>query len=119
MNRSRTNIIKYVFIVFIIILAVITYITYKKNNPIQKEDTQAVIEENANIIKEMKLGIAEFDTINPILTKNRNVQSITKLIFDSLITFDENYNFNYGLAKEISKKSNREYVIKFRRKIHS
>ena len=117
MNRSRTNIIKYVFIVFIIILAVITYITYKKNNPIQKEDTQAVIEENANIIKEMKLGIAEFDTINPILTKNRNVQSITKLIFDSLITFDENYNFNYGLAKEISKKSNREYVIKLKENI--
>lgn len=117
MNRSRANIIKYVFIVFIIILAIITYITYKKNNPEQKEETQAVIEENKNIIKEMKLGIAEFDNINPILTKNRNVQSITKLIFDSLITFDENYNFNYGLAKEISKKSNREYVIKLKENI--
>lgn len=117
MNKSKTNIIKYGFITFIVILAVITYMTYKKNNSKPKETSQTVTTLNSNMIKEIRLGIAQFDTINPILTRNKNVQAISKLIFDSLITFDENYNFNYGLAKEISKKSNKEYVIKLKENI--
>ena len=34
------------------------------------------------IINELRLGIAEFDTINPILSNNRNAQDIAKIIYE-------------------------------------
>ena len=36
--------------------------------------------------REIKLGIAQLDTINPILSKNKNVQDVTKLIFEPLVS---------------------------------
>ena len=41
---------------------------------IQKEETEEEI-------TEIKLGVASFDSINPILSKNKNVQDISKIIF--------------------------------------
>lgn len=118
MKASRSDIIKYIFILFVIVLAIITYVVYQKTTS-KEENVQAnTEEENYNIVKELRLGVAEFDTMNPILSDNKNVQQISRLIFDSLITFDENYNFNYSLAKEISKTNNKEYVIKLREEVY-
>ena len=118
MKSSRSDIIKYIFILFVIILAVITYVVYQKTTSKANEPQAKKEEEEYNIIKELRLGIAEFDTINPLLSNNKNVQQISKLIYDSLITFDENYNFNYSLAKEISKTNNKEYVIKLKDNVY-
>ena len=117
MKKSKTDITKYIFILFVIVLAIVTYVVYQKSTSTQEDTNQTKIEESQNIVKEIRLGIAEFDSINPILSKNKNVQQISKLIFDSLITFDENYNFSYALASEISKTSNKEYIIKIKENI--
>ncbi len=114
MRTSKSDIIKYVFAVFVIILAVVTYFVYQKSTNKKVGVVQEKTKETYNIVKELRVGVAEFDSMNPLLSNNKNIQSISKLIFDSLITLDENYNFNYNLATEISKTNNTEYIIKLK-----
>lgn len=63
-------------------------------------------------VKELRLGISNFDTINPLLTKNKEVLNIDKLIFEPLISIKENYETELCLATECSKTSETSYVIK-------
>ena len=54
-------------------------------------------------IKDLRLGISNFDSINPLLSNNKEVLNIDKLIFEPLITIDENYKTSLCLATECSK----------------
>ena len=60
----------------------------------------------------MRLGISNFDTINPLLSNNKEVLNIDKLIFEPLISIDENYKTKLCLATECSKTSETSYIIK-------
>ena len=60
-------------------------------------------EETENVVKELRLAISGLDTINPIISANKHVQEISRIIFDSLIELDENFAINGGLAEEIEK----------------
>ena len=54
-----------------------------------------------NIIKELNIGIAEYDNINPILSNNRDIQYIDKLIFQSLMDITYDFKIENLLAKNI------------------
>ena len=43
------------------------------------------------ISNNIRIGIIDFDNINPILSNNKNVQDISRLIFDPLYTLTEDY----------------------------
>lgn len=58
-----------------------------------------------------------FDTINPILSQNKNVQDITKLIFEPLITLTSDYKAELCLAKEWAKQSDNSYLIKLKENV--
>ena len=58
-----------------------------------------------------------FDTINPILSNNKNVQDISKLIYDPLVTLTSDYKAEACLAKEWAKQSNNSYIIKLRENV--
>ena len=45
-------------------------------------EEEPVEEAEEETIKEITLGIAEFDTINPILSNNKHVKEISKKIFE-------------------------------------
>lgn len=111
---------RYIFILFIIII--IIYAFYKVK--IQKKDSNnsdnSIVQTNNKEIKkstEITLAIPEFDTINPIITNNKKVQDIDRLIFEPLINITENYKLEYCLAKECAKTSNTTYIIKIRETI--
>jgi len=95
MNKS--NAFKYIFIVVIVILGIVTYSIYKKDTK-EKESKNVVqeVEETANVVKELRLAISGLDTINPIISQNRQVQEISKIIFDPLIALNENYEKEYA-----------------------
>lgn len=57
------------------------------------------------------------DTINPILSKNKNVQDITKLIYEPLVTLNPEYKATACLAKEWAKQSDNSYLIKLRENV--
>ena len=83
----KSNFVKYIFIIFVVII--IVFVIYKlTNNKTDESEGQPTIEQTESeneIIKEISLGIAEFDTINPILSKNKYVQEITKIIYEPLL----------------------------------
>lgn len=54
------------------------------------------------------------DTINPILSHNKNVQDISKLIYDPLVTLTADYKAEPCLATEWAKQSDNSYLIKLR-----
>ena len=43
------------------------------------------------ITKEITLGVAEFDTMNPILSQNKHIQEISRIIFEPLLEIDKDY----------------------------
>ena len=69
----------------------------------------------STIQKDIRLSIAEFDTINPILSKNRNVQEISRIIFEPLVTLNENYKLQFCLADDIVKQDDLNYLISIRK----
>lgn len=60
----------------------------------------------------MRIAISNFDTMNPLLSNNKEVLNIDKLIFEPLITINENYQAELCLATEYSKTSDTSYIIK-------
>lgn len=108
----KSNSIKYLFIIFIILILVIAiFIIKKEENEHQQE---IVANDQEEKIKEIKLGIAQLDTINPILSNNKNVQDISKLIYEPLVNLTSDYKAEACLAKEWAKQSDNSYLIKLR-----
>ena len=70
--------------------------------------------EEDEIIKEISLGIAEFDTINPILSNNKYVQEISRIIYDPLFELNEEYKLQKCLVKDWAKTSETTYLLKLR-----
>jgi len=83
-------------------------------NDVQIVNTQ---QEHMEIITSIRLPIVNFDTINPILSKNQNVQDICRLVYEPLLNIDENYKIELCLAKEWSKVSDTSYLIKLKENI--
>lgn len=87
----KSNFFKYIFILFVVgIIIFAIYSIYFKEDKIQNDVIETNKEEVVEI-KELRLGISNFDTINPLLSSNKEVINIDKLIFEPLITIDENY----------------------------
>lgn len=57
------------------------------------------------------------DTINPILSNNKNVQDITKLIYEPLVNLTSDYKAEPCLATEWAKQSDNSYLIKLRENV--
>lgn len=114
----KSNFSKYIFVIIVIGLVVYSaYIIYGQKEEIQKEETIVNnIEENP-IIDNIRVPIVNFDTINPIISNNQNVQDIARLIYEPLLDIDENYKIKLCLAKECSKVNQTSYVIKLKENI--
>ncbi len=110
----KSNWIKYVFIIFIIGILVFSVYKFKKDEADKKLDEVDTSKSQEEMEKEIKLGIAGIDTINPILSKNKNVQNITKLIYEPLVNLSSDYKAEPCLAKEWAKQSGNSYLVKLR-----
>lgn len=86
------------------------YVVYIKDNG-NINNVQAKTKD-IEISKEISIGITNFDTINPILTKNLEIQHITKLIYDPLINITEDFDIEPAIAEEWSKLDELTYIIK-------
>ena len=107
------KIMKYLFLLIVVgILAFAVYKGMKGNEKTTKEELKdKKIEQENTVQKDLRLAVAEIDTFNPYKSNNRNVQEISKLFYDSLITFDQNYNLKLELAKDIQKINDLNYKV--------
>lgn len=111
----KTNFIKYIFILVVIILiGFAVYTIYKEEDIPQNQIPAENIEQEVAVATDLRLAIVGFDTMNPILSNNKNVQDISRLIFESLLTVDENYKLKLCLAKEWSRTGDTSYIIRLR-----
>ena len=109
----KNNFVKYIFITFIIIIVIA--VIYKLNTPEEtKKEEEPTISEVEEIVKEINLGVAEFDTMNPILSQNKHVQEISRIIFEPLFELDKAYKLQKCLAKDWAKTSKTTYLVKIR-----
>lgn len=111
----KSNVIKYIF--FVIIAVLLIFAVYKVNsNDKEKGGTSGGSNpaKPQEITKEIKIAIAELDTINPILSKNKNVQEVSKLIFEPLVNIAQNYKAEPCLATEWAKADGNSYILKLR-----
>lgn len=109
----KANLFKYIFFIILITLIIISvYILYKDGNvkSIATEQNKMKI----NLLEEINIGILEFDTINPILSTNRDTQYVCKLIFEPLLDITKDFKLENKLAKEFSKINNKTYIIKLK-----
>lgn len=110
----KSNFFKYIFIIFAIGIMIFAIIKIKKDENKVVQQVTETEEEVQEEIKEIKLGVASFDSINPILSQNKNIQDISKIIYEPLITLTKDYKLEYCLAKEIAKQNDTVYLIKVR-----
>lgn len=115
MIKLGNNILKYLFI--IIVIGLIGFGTYKMLQN-DKQENHPVIDQTSTvntIQTDLRLAICNFDSINPYLSNNRNVQEISRIIYEPLVTLNEAYKLEYCLAEEIAKTDELNYVIKLRK----
>ena len=82
MKNNIFGVLFFIFIVIIMGFAIYKVSSGKETenlNNTEKATSIATSEKGTDIT----LAISGFDTINPIITKNKQVQDVTKLIFDS------------------------------------
>lgn len=109
----RTNFFKYIFVFFVIgIISYAIYVLYFKDNTnkgdlFKNEQVDQIVE-----ITDLRIGVSNFDTINPLISNNKEILNIDKLIFESLMNITEDYKTELNLAKECSKISDYSYIIK-------
>ena len=112
--NSNNNVFKYIFAAVVVCLVgYIMYIIVQNRSNVEDyslDQTSTL----SNIQTDLRFSIAGLDTINPLLSKNRNVQEATKMIYDSLVTLNGNYKLEYCLAEEIAKTDDLTYVVKLR-----
>ena len=108
-----SSIFKYIFIIFAIgIIIYAGYIIYNNQIANASENTQEVVNAEENIIKDLRLAVTDFDTINPLITNNKEILNIDTLIFEPLFALNENYELIPCLATECSKTGDNTYVVK-------
>jgi len=111
------NLLTYIFALFVIILvSYAVYFVYKEN---QNKNNESIIGEGEKIValSDIRLGIVSLDTLNPILSKNKHYQDISKLVFNSLLTISEEYKIENLLAEEWSVVNDTSYIVKLRNDI--
>lgn len=113
----KSNWIKYIFIIFIIIIVIFAIYKIRKDEEVKEQEEAYTASTQEEKTTEIKLGIANLDTINPILSQNKNVQDITKLIYEPLVNLTSDYKAEPCLATEWAKQSDNSYLIKLRENV--
>ena len=101
------------------ILVIITYIIYYQffENTNDNKNIEIGEIENNQIMEDIRLPIISYDTIDPIISNNQNVQDIAKIIYEPLLDIDEEYKIKLCLAEEWAKINATEYVIKLKENV--
>ena len=113
----RNSWFKYLFILFAIGIVIFAVVKIKGDEENKKQEQLAKENKQEERIKEITLGVAEFDSINPIISRNLNVQNISKLIFEPLINLSNTFKPEPALATEWAKQDATTYLIKLRENV--
>lgn len=112
----KEKLMKRIFLLFVIVIIIIAIVVVKKQGKSQSPPISQVAEEK-KYITELRIGISALDTFDPIKSTNKNVQDVCKLIYEPLLTLDENFKIKGVLAQEWAKTADNSYIIKLKQGI--
>ena len=107
--KNKKTIIISVIIIIILLIYVIYNIAIRK---IKKQDNIELATKEKIISYDLRVGIINFDTVNPIISENTNIQNVSRLIFEPLIDLTEDYRLEACLAKEWTQLDKNNYILK-------
>lgn len=107
--KNKKTIIISVIIIIILLIYVIYNIAIRK---IKKQDNIELAIKEKIISYDLRVGIINFDTVNPIISENTNIQNVSRLIFEPLIDLTEDYKLKPCLAKEWTQLDKNNYILK-------
>lgn len=109
----KISVFRYIFFIIVIILILISiYILYRNSQ--KKSEEVKVTKMELNIENEINIGITNFDNMNPLLSNNRDIQYISKLVYQSLIDISYDFKIENLLAKEFSRINPKTYIVKLK-----
>ena len=110
----KSNIIKYIFIIFAIFIIgfAIYKIGFSQGEGIIDETNAIQTAQDKESI--LNIGISDFDNINPLITKNKDIISLSTLLYEPLLTLSDNYEIELALASEWSKSNSKTYLVKLK-----
>lgn len=107
-----------VTIIIIVIIAIVYTIYNVSVSKERKIDNQESLEIKEKIIStDIRIGIINFDSINPLLSNNNNIQNMSRLVFEPLINLSNDYKLEPCLATEWTKTDKKTYLIKLRENV--
>ena len=109
--------LKTIFIILIFILVLWAIWKNLFNNDRTDALEAQVIHQSTNetiVSNNIRIGVIELDNMNPIISNNKNVHDISRLIFEPLFTLTQDYKLTEALAKEWSKIDDVTYLIKLK-----
>lgn len=109
----KEKFMKRIFIIFVIIMIIVAIVIVKKQGEDKPQQATKTPEEK-KYKTELRIGISALDTFDSILSRNKNVQDVCKLIYEPLLTIDENYKLEGVLATEWAKTAENSYIIKLK-----
>ena len=112
----KNNFIKYLFIVVVVLLIVFAVFKINKDNGKNEEKNSGENnkKQETTVAQDLRFAIVNYDTINPIISKNSNVQDISRILYEPLITLSKDYKPEACLATEWSISGDNSYIIKLR-----
>ena len=95
---KSNRIITIIFILVVaLIIALAAYFINNRSNQVSTDSNN--VEDNLAVVENMKLGITNYDTMNPFLTNNRYIINFGKIIFEPLVNVTPDYHVTFCLAK--------------------
>lgn len=108
----KNNILKYIFVVVVIgLIGYAIFYFYNGNNKEEEKKSDETQEVSTTILTDVRLAIVDFDSINPLLSNNQDIQEIGRLIYEPLLKVEEDYSLSLCLAKEWTKVDSTTYLI--------
>ncbi len=111
----KSNIIKYIFIIFAI--GIIVYAVYKinfENKDNTNEQTTNTVQTEQKTESVLNIGISDFDNINPLVTSNQDIISLSTILYEPLLKITSDYGLELRLAEEWSKSDTTTYLVKLK-----
>ena len=108
----KNNFFKYIFVLVVVALigyAIFYFYNSQKKNEEQEDSKQEEI--STTIFEDIRVAIVNFDSINPILSNNQDVQEIGRLVYEPLLKVEEDYSLGLALAKEWTKVDSVTYLV--------
>lgn len=74
---------------------------YQKEQDVPTNELNTVSEVETEEIKNIRLGISNIDTLNPLTSKNQNVQDMSMLVYEPLLYVTEDFNLEYRSCNRV------------------